>query len=82
MEVPFPLFFKTTRVWKSQRRLKDLVQRIRVISNINVAIVVAETNKALADGWQHLDQSVIAVHEVSSNIKLVPLYTVWLVKVV
>ena len=59
-----------------------LVQRIRVISDSRPAIVVAETNKALADGWQHLDQSVIAVHEVSSNIKLVPLYTVWLVKVV
>jgi len=41
---------------------------------------VTETNKALADGWQHLDQSVIAVHEVSNNIKLAPLYTVWLIK--
>ena len=57
-----------------------MVMRIRVITNSSPAIVVAETNKALADGWQHLDQSVIAVHEVSNNIKLVPLYTVWLVK--
>ena len=57
-----------------------MVQRIRVISDSRPAIVVAETNKALADGWQHLDQSVIAVHEVSNNIKLVPLYTVWLIK--
>ena len=57
-----------------------MVQRIRVITNSSPAIVVAETNKALADGWQHLDQSVIAVHEVSNNIKLAPLYTVWLIK--
>ena len=57
-----------------------MVQRIRVISNSNIAIVVAETNKALADGWQHLSESVIAVHEVSNNIKLAPLYTVWLIK--
>ena len=57
-----------------------MVMRIRVITNSSPAIVVAETNKALADGWQHLDQSVIAVHEVSNNIKLVPLYTVWLAK--
>ena len=53
-----------------------MVLRIRVISNSRPAIVVAETNKALADGWQHLDQSVIAVHEIASNIRLVPLYTV------
>ena len=57
-----------------------MVQRIRVISDSRPAIVVAETNKALMDGWQHLDQSVIAVHEISNNIKLVPLYTVWLIK--
>ena len=57
-----------------------MVLRIRVISDSRPAIVVAETNKALADGWQHLDQSVIAVHEVSNNSKLVPLYTVWLIK--
>jgi len=57
-----------------------LVQRIRVISDSRPAIVVAETNKALADGWQHLSESVIAVHEIASNIRLVPLYTVWLIK--
>ena len=57
-----------------------MVQRIRVITSSNVAIVVAETNKALADGWQHLSESVIAIHEVASNIRLVPLYTVWLLK--
>ena len=57
-----------------------MVQRIRVITNSSPAIVVAETNKALADGWQHLDQSVIAVHEIANNIKLAPLYTVWLIK--
>jgi len=57
-----------------------MVLRIRVISDSRPAIVVAETNKLLADGWQHLDQSVIAVHEIANNIKLVPLYTVWLVK--
>ena len=57
-----------------------MVLRIRVITNSRPAIVVAETNKALADGWQHLSESVIAIHEVSSNIRLVPLYTVWLIK--
>jgi len=57
-----------------------MVLRIRVITNSSPAIVVAETNKALADGWQHLSESVIAVHEIANNIKLVPLYTVWLVK--
>ena len=57
-----------------------MVLRIRVISDSRPAIVVAETNKLLADGWQHLDQSVIAVHEIANNIKLVPLYTVWLIK--
>ena len=57
-----------------------MVMRIRVISDSRPAIVVAETNKALVDGWQHLDQSVIAVHEIAGNIRLVPLYTVWLIK--
>ena len=57
-----------------------MVTRIRVITDSRPAIVVAETNKALADGWQHLSESVIAVHEIANNIKLVPLYTVWLIK--
>jgi len=57
-----------------------MVLRIRVISDSRPAIVVAETNRALADGWQHLSESVIAVHEIANNIKLVPLYTVWLIK--
>ena len=57
-----------------------MVLRIRVISDSRPAIVVAETNKLLADGWQHLSESVIAVHEIANNIKLVPLYTVWLIR--
>ena len=57
-----------------------MVQRIRVISNSSPAIVVAETNKALADGWQHLDESVVAVHAPDNPLRLVPLYTVWLIK--
>ena len=59
-----------------------MVQRIKIVTSIEPGSVVNQVNKLLADGWQHLDQSVIAVHEVSNNIKLVPLYTVWLVKVV
>ena len=59
-----------------------MVQRVKIVTSIDPGSVVNQVNKLLADGWQHLDQSVIAVHEVSSNIKLVPLYTVWLVKVV
>ena len=57
-----------------------MVQRIKIITSIDPGSVVNQVNKLLADGWQHLDQSVIAVHEVSNNIKLVPLYTVWLLK--
>jgi len=57
-----------------------MVQRIKIVTSIDPGSVVNQVNKLLADGWQHLDQSVIAVHEVSNNIKLVPLYTVWLLK--
>ena len=57
-----------------------MVQRIKIVTSIEPGSVVNQVNKLLADGWQHLDQSVIAVHEVSSNIRLVPLYTVWLIK--
>ena len=57
-----------------------MVQRIKIVTSIDPGSVVNQVNKLLADGWQHLDQSVIAVHEVSNNIKLVPLYTVWLIK--
>ena len=57
-----------------------MVLRIRVITNSSPAIVVAETNKALADGWQHLSESVVAVHDNTNPIRLVPLYTVWLIK--
>ena len=57
-----------------------MVQRIRVISDSRPAIVVAETNKALADGWQHLSESIIAVHASDNPLRLVPLYTVWLIK--
>ena len=57
-----------------------MVQRIKIVTSIDPGSVVNQVNKLLADGWQHLDQSVIAVHEVSNNIKLVSLYTVWLIK--
>ena len=57
-----------------------MVQRIKIVTSIDPDSVVNQVNKLLADGWQHLDQSVIAVHEIASNIRLVPLYTVWLIK--
>ena len=57
-----------------------MVQRIKIVTSIDPGSVVNQVNKLLADGWQHLDQSVIAVHEVSNNIKLAPLYTVCLIK--
>ena len=57
-----------------------MVQRIKIVTSIDPGSVVNQVNKLLADRWQHLDQSVIAVHEIASNIKLVPLYTVWLIK--
>ena len=57
-----------------------MVQRIKIVTSIEPGSVVNQVNKLLADGWQHLDQSVIAVHDISNNIKLVPLYTVWLIK--
>ena len=57
-----------------------MVLRIKIVTSIDPGSVVNQVNKLLADGWQHLDQSVIAVHEVSNNIKLVSLYTVWLIK--
>ena len=57
-----------------------MVQRIKIITSSDPGSVVNQVNKLLADGWQQLDQSVIAVHEIANNIKLVPLYTVWLLK--
>jgi len=57
-----------------------MVLRIKIVTSIDPGSVVNQVNKLLADGWQHLDQSVIAVHEIANNIKLVPLYTVWLIK--
>ena len=57
-----------------------MVQRIKIVTSIEPGSVVNQVNKLLADGWQHLDQSVTVIHEVASNIRLVPLYTVWLIK--
>jgi len=57
-----------------------MVQRIKIVTSIDPGSVVNQVNKLLADGWQHLSESVIAVHEIANNIRLVPLYTVWLIK--